>query len=145
MPPVLPIGDGRFRTDMGGSTYLLTFKADQDDMVMSAWDLSANESGGEDLRRRTIPSWGTPATFAQYPGTYVGDDVDATLHVRVEGARLLMATRGRTESAISADVKPDHFGKWDIYMPRFERDASGRVVALVLDSTRVKGIRYTRK
>lgn len=145
MPPLLPLGGGRFRTDMGGSTYLLTFKDDGGDMVMSAWDVTANESGGEDLRRRTTPDWVTVSALAQYAGTYVGDDVDATLHVRVEGARLLMATRGRTESAISADVKPDHFGKWDIYMPRFERDASGRVVALVLDSTRVKGIRYTRK
>lgn len=145
MPPMLPIGGGRFRTDIGGSTYLLTFKADEGDMVMSAWDVTANESGGEDLRRKATPAWATRATLSQYSGTYVGDDVDATLHVRVEGDRLLMATRRRPESAMAPEGKPDHFGKWDIYMPRFERDASGRVVALVLDATRVKGMRYTKR
>lgn len=145
MPPLLPVGGGRFRTDMGGSTYLLTFKDDGGDMVMSAWDVTANESGGEDLRRKATPTWATRATLSQYSGTYVGDDVDATLHVRVDDDRLLMATRGRPEIAMAPEGKPDHFEKWDIYVPRFERDASGRVVALVLDSTRVKGIRYTRK
>lgn len=145
MPPLLPVGGGRFRTDMGGSTYLLTFKDDGGDMVMSAWDVTANESGGEDLRRKATPTWATRATLSQYSGTYVGDDVDATLHVRVDGDRLLMATRGRPESAMAPEGKPDHFEKWDIYVPRFERDASGRVVALVLDATRVKGIRYTKK
>ena len=145
MPPMLPVGDGRFRADFAGSTYLLTFRDDGGDMVMSAWDVTANESGGEDLRRRTRPDWATAKALAAYAGTYVGEDVEATLHVRVDGDRLLMATRGCAENAMAPDRKPDHFGKWDIYMPRFERDASGRVVALVLDATRVKGIRYTKK
>lgn len=145
MPPMLPVGGGRFRTDMGGSTYLLTFKDDGGDMVMSAWDVTANESGGEDLRRRTIPAWANATALTAYVGTYVGDDVDATMHVRVEGDRVLMATRGRPESAMAPEGTPDRFGKWNIYMPRFERDASGRVVALVLDATRVKGMRYTKK
>ena len=62
-----------------------------------------------------------------------------------EDGRVLMATRGRAEIAMQPGPKPDHFVRWDIYDPRFERDASGRVVALVLDATRVKGMRYTKK
>ena len=145
MPPMLPVGGGRFRTELGGSTYLLTFKDDGDDMVMSAWDVTANESGGEDLRRRTQPTWANAATLAEYAGTYVGDDVDATLHVRVDGDRLLMATRRRPESALAPEATPDHFDKWDIYKTRFERDANGRVVALILDAIRVTGMRYTKR
>ncbi|HWS77553.1 MAG TPA: serine hydrolase domain-containing protein, partial [Thermomonas sp.] len=145
MPPMLPVGGGLFRTDIGGSTYLLTFKDDGDDMVMSAWDVTANESGGEDLRRRAQPTWANAAKLAEYAGTYVGDDVDATLYVRVDGNRILMATRGRADIAMTPEGKPDHFDKWDIYRPRFERDANGRVVALILDATRVKGIRYTKR
>lgn len=145
MPPMLPVGGGRFRAEIAGSTYLLTFKADGGDMVMTAWDVTENESGGEDLRRWAPPAWADATTFAAYAGTYIGEDVDATMYVRVEGDRVLMATRGRPESAMAPERKPDHFGKWDIYMPRFERDASGRVVALVLDATRVKGMRYTKK
>jgi hypothetical protein len=145
LPPMLPIGGGRFRTDLGGSTYLLTFKAADGDMVMSAWDVTANESGGEDVRRQAPATWANEATLAEYAGTYVGEDVDATLHVRVDGDRLLMATRGRAEIALAPEGKPDHFDKWDIYKTRFERDASGRVVAVVLDATRVKGMRYKRQ
>ena len=145
MPPLLPVGGGRFRQDIDGSTYLLTFKAEDGDMVMSAWDVTANESGGEDLRRRTQPAWANATALAEYAGTYVGDDVDATLYVRVEGDRVLMSTRGRAEIGMEPDRKPDHFGKWDIYMPRFERNASGQVTAVVLDATRVKGIRYSKK
>lgn len=145
MPPMLPVGDGRFRSDIAGTTYLLTFTADDGDMVMSAWDVTLNESGGDDLRRRAPPAWANAATFAEYSGTYVGEDVDATLYVRVEGDRVLMATRGLAESAMEPEGKPDHFGKWEIYRPRFERDAADRVVALVLDATRVKGMRYKRQ
>lgn len=145
MPPMLPVGGGRFRTELGGSTYLLTFNDDGDDMVMSAWDVTTNESGGEDLRRRAQPTWANAATLTEYAGTYVGDDVDATLHVRVDGDRLLMATRRRPESALAPEATPDHFDKWDIYKTRFERDANGRVVALILDAGRVKGMRYTKR
>ena len=145
MRNILPVGVGRFRQDIAGSTLLLTFKADDGDMVMTAWDVTANESAGEDLRRRAPPAWANAATLAAYAGTYLGDDVDATLYVRVEGDRVLISTRGRAESATAPEGKPDHFGKWDIYKPHFERDASGRVAAVVLDATRVMGLRYKRQ
>ena len=146
MPVALPVGDGRFRADFpDGSTYLLTFQPDGADMVMSALDVAKNMPDGPGMRRSSTPAWATAKTFAAYPGIYIGDDVDSTLHVRVVNGRVLMATRGRAEIAMQPGTKPDHFVRWDIYDPRFERDASGRVVALVLDATRVKGMRYTKK
>lgn len=145
MPHLRPVGGGQFRQDIDGSTYLLTFKDDDGDMVMSPWDVTANESGGQDLRRRAPRAWATAETLAAFAGTYVGDDIDATMYVRVEGDRVLMATHGRAEAPLEPATKPDHFGRWDIVEPRFERDASGRVVALILDATRVKGMRFTKK
>ena len=146
MPVALPVGEGRFRQDFtDGTTYLLTFQPDGADMVMTALDVAKNKPDGPGLRRASAPAWATTETFAAYPGIYEGDDVDSTLHVRVENGRVLMATRGRAELEMQPGKQQDHFVRWDIYDPRFERDGSGRVVALVLDAQRVKGIRYTKK
>ena len=80
-----------------------------------------------------------------YPGTYVGDDVDAFMYVRVEGGRVFVASHGFAETALEPMKQADRFDGHDIYETRFERDASGRVIALVLDAARVKGMRYTRR
>lgn len=146
-PPLISLGDGKFRQDFADSTtYLLTFKpGDDGDMAFSSWDVTLNESGGEDLRRVTPPAWATTEAFATYAGTYVGDDVDNFMFVRVDGNRVLVASRGLAESALTPGRTRDQFAKWDIYTPRFERAADGRVVALVLDAVRVKGIRFTKR
>ena len=144
-PPLLPLGEGRFRTDIGESTYVLTFTPDGDDMVMSAWDVTANESGGEELRRTSEPAWPKTADFKAYPGTYIGDDVEAVLHVRTEQGRVHVAAQGMAETVLEPLKQADHFKGPDIYATRFERNAQGKVVALVLDATRVKGIRFTRR
>ena len=147
-PPLLPMGDGKFRAQFGESTYLLTFKpGDDSEMVMTAWDVTLNESGGDDLRRWALapPEWATAEAFAAYPGTYVGDDVDAFMYVRVEGGRVFVASHGFAETALEPMKQADRFDGHDIYETRFERDASGRVIALVLDAARVKGMRYTRR
>ena len=144
-PPLLPLGDGKFRADIDDSTYLLTFRpGDDGDMEMTAWDVTLNESGGEALRRRTPPAWATADALAAYAGTYVGDDVDAVLYLRMAGERLVVGSRGLAESALDPLKQEDRFKGPDIYTTRFERDASGRVVALLLDANRVKGMRYTR-
>lgn len=144
-PPLLPLGEGRFRSDFGESTYLLTFTTDGGDMVMTSWDVTANESGGQDLRRTATPAWAPSAAFGAYPGTYVGDDVEYILHVRTQDGRVLVAGNGMAEAALEPLEQADHFKGPDIYTTRFERDASGKVVALVLDATRVKGMRYARR
>lgn len=144
-PLLTPVGEGRFTTDHLGSTFLLTFTADEQGMRMSAWDLTRNEPGGEDLLRWTPPAWPTQERMAGYAGTYEGVDVDATLFVRVQGERVFVASRGRAELELEPGDQADHFNGPDIYTSRFERDAQGRVVALVLDARRVQGIRYRRR
>jgi CubicO group peptidase (beta-lactamase class C family) len=142
--PLRPVGDGRFTNQFDGSTFVVSFKPGPDGMVLSAWDVTRNESGGDDLVRWTPATWPTADRVAAYAGTYVGEAVEATLYVRADGERVLVAGRGLAETALEPGDAIDGFRGPDIYHARFERDAGGRVVALVLDATRVKGIRFTR-
>lgn len=143
-PPLVPVGDGRFTTEFDGSTFLVAFGPGDGGMVMKAWDLTLNESGGDELVRWTPASWPTAEKLSTYPGTYVGEAVDATLYVRVDGGRVLVSGRGMAETALEPVDAVDGFRGPDIYHTRFERDGRGRVNALVLDANRVKGIRFIR-
>lgn len=144
LPALTPLGNGQFRTEFDGSTYLMEFKDAADGMTLSTWDITLNEPGGETLRRWT-PLKPVAGAMDGYPGIYVGDDVEVTLHLRLDGDRVLVATRGMAEAALEPADAPDVFQGPSIYTTRFERDATGRVVALVLDANRVKGVRFTRR
>lgn len=143
-PQPVALGGGQFRTVLGNSTFLLAFKQVDEGMTLSSWDVTRGESGGPELRRWTPPALDS-RQLAGYPGTYVGDDVEVVLHVRVVGDKVMLASRGYAESALVPQGVPDRFMGPDIYTARFERDGAGRVIGLVLDASRVKGIRFTRQ
>jgi len=143
LPALTPVGKGQFTAEFEGATYVLSFKPGGTDLMMTAWDTSTNTPGGEDLFRWTPPAWATSGQAAAYAGTYDGEDIDAVLYVRVDGSRVYVATRGAAEEMIEPRADPDAFQGPTIYTTRFERDQAGRVVALVLDATRVQGMRYT--
>ncbi len=145
LPALVALGNGQFKTRIDDWTMLVEFEdADGTGMTLSSWDVTNNESGGDTLRRWT-PWQPDASTIREYAGIYVGDDVEVTLHVRVEGGRVLMASRGFTESPLVPQDKADRFRLVYSYDAQFERDASGRVSAVVLDAERVKGMRYTRR
>lgn len=143
--PLRPVGDGRFTNQFDGSTFVITFRLGADGMVMTPWDATRNESGGDDLVRWTPATWPTADRVAAYAGTYEGEAVEGTLYVRVDGEQVLVAGRGLAEAALEPIDTIDAFRGPDVYHTRFERDDRGQVIALVLDATRVKGIRFTRR
>ena len=57
-----------------------------------------------------------------YAGSYVGDAVDATLHVSVRGDRAMIAARGLPPTELQPETAPDTF-RFSIYVARFGRDA----------------------
>lgn len=142
-PTLRPVNAGKFETSLGGTPFTLQFERVDGEMVLTSWDVAANEPGGVPLRRTALwqPS---PEALRTYTGVYVGENVEITLHVREDDGRLLLASSGYAESELSPREKPDEFRLPDIYTARFDRDGSGRVVALVLDASRVKGMRFKR-
>ncbi|TCJ38835.1 serine hydrolase [Parafrankia sp. BMG5.11] len=142
-PTLRPVGSGRFVTSLGGIPFALQFDRVENDMVLTSWDLAANESGGAPLRRTAVLR-PTAETLQPYAGVYVGENVDITMYVRQKDGRLLLATSGYAESELSATQRPDEFRLPDIYTAKFEREASGEVAAVVLNASRVKGMRFRR-
>jgi len=143
LPALMALGDGKFSTNLGGTPYRLEFKSEDGEMSLTSWDMATNESGGPALRRAAV--WQPSVSqLVAYSGVYTGDNVEVTLHVRLDGERLLIATSGLAEAPLSPDGEPDRFRLPALYKARFERDGNGHVVAVVLDATRVQGIRFTR-
>lgn len=137
-------GNGQFTAMVNDWTLLLEFKEQDGEMSLAPWDITNDVTAGKTYRRWT-PWKPDAATLKGFEGTYVGVDVEATLHVRTDGNHVLLASHNAAETALNPWDKPDHFAGPDIYTTRFERDASGRVTALVLDAERVRGMRYTKK
>jgi hypothetical protein len=98
-------------------------------------------------RRRLTPWTPTADDLRAYAGTYVGDDVDVTLYVTVEGDRVVMASRGMAATELDPHEEAGTF-RIPFYASttiRFDRDDTGRATHLTLDTSRVKGMRYTRQ
>ena len=141
IPGLIAIGNGQFAS---ATPYLFAFTpSGGGNLKLTSWEAASGEPGGPDLHRwQPVPL--TAEALGSYPGTYIGDDVEVVLHVRVDGGRIVLATRGMVEAELSPQGKPDAFRLPELYTARFERDAAGRVTALVLDASRVKGMRFAR-
>lgn len=142
-PALKPVGAGKFETSLEGDRFVVEFEVVDGDMVVTTWDPVAEEPGGPPLRR-FVPWEPDAASLPAYAGVYVGDRMEATLHVRTDGERLWLAASGMVETELSPMNEVDMFRLPDVYRFRFQRDVGGRVIAVVLESTRVQGMRFTR-
>ena len=113
-------------------------------LLVTGTVVESGEVAGPALRRKvTRPP--TPTTvLREYAGTYVGDSIEATLHVSIEGERVIIAARGLQRTELQPHLDADSF-RFSYYVARFQRDAAGAVTHLTLDATRVKNMRYTRR
>jgi len=144
VPALKPVAEHEFEAMVSGLLHAFIFAPDGDGMNLAIREVASNEAAAPPLQRRA--DWKPDAAATRgYAGVYVGDDVEVTLHVRVEDGRVLMASRGFAESPLVPLETADRFRLPDLYSATFERDDSGRVIAIVLDATRVNGIRFTRR
>jgi len=104
---------------------------------------ATGEPAGPPLRRR-VTRRPSAAALRAYAGTYVGDAVDATLHVTVQGDRAMIAARGLPATALQPEMAADAL-RFSVHVARFQRDAARRVTHLNLDASRGQGMRYTRR
>ena len=143
-PPLTPLGNNVFETQIQGRKYLVWFENESESVVMSSWDIAADAPGGNSLTRQQ--TWRPSAAEADaYIGTYVGDRVDLTYYVRAENGEVYVAGRGLAETPLMPGQTVDQFSFPEDYTAHFERNEEGSVIALVLDATRVKGIRLRRR
>lgn len=142
-----PIGAGLFEFALPGEGLVHLTMSASDSTPGGLLAIARDPVTGEaeaPLRRKVTTRPPTATALRAYPGTYVGDAVDATLHVAVVDGRLMIAGRGLPPTELQPQQDADTF-RFDIYIARFRRDAAGRVTHLALDASRVKGMRYTRR
>ena len=91
--------------------------------------------------RRETPVTPTPETLAGYVGVYDSDEAQGRLTVKLEGRRLTLSQRDRLGplAPTYADVFAGPAG-----VIRFERDGSGRVIALHVNNGRVRDMAFRR-
>lgn len=81
-----------------------------------------------------------------YAGTYWSEELETQYTVIVKDGKAAIDHAHHGEATLSPVAK-DHFRSGQWFMPdvRFARDASGKVVAMMLGGNRVTGIRFARR
>ena len=101
-------------------------------------------NGGEPVRyERFKPAKLTATELAAYSGAFFSPELDYTLVVFLDEAKLLAKRRGG-DSAISP-IENDVFTTAEGFVLRFDRDTAGQVSGLRVDSGRVRNIAFTRQ
>ena len=143
----LTLANRRFSVDLPGAGIVQFTFVESDStlggLILTGRELATGELAGPSLRRK-VTRIVSPAALRAYVGTYVGDAVDATLYVTVQGGRAMIAARGLPLTALQPELSNDVF-RFSFYVARFQRNTAGAVTHLALDATRVKDMRYTRR
>ena len=84
-----------------------------------------------------------PAQLAEYAGDYRSDEVDATHTWKVEKGQLVALRRTTGARACSSPAYKDGFTRGGNVID-VQRDAKGRITGFVLESGRVRHLRFTR-
>ena len=84
----------------------------------------------------------TPAKLAEYAGDYRNDEVDATHTWKVEKGQLVLYMNDRRQGVLEPSYK-DGFTRGGSVID-VQRDAKGRISGFVLESGRVRHLKFTR-
>lgn len=127
--PLRPLGPGLF--GLGG---------DRLEVVSADAFLRLTQDGDRIRYDRVEPVTPTPDTLAAYTGVYISDEAPARLTLEIRNGRLVIV---RSEPDPLAPTYADVFvGPPGVV--RFERDGSGRVVALHINNGRVRDMMFRR-
>ena len=133
-PPLLPVGDGRFR--LGSSPMEVEFT--QDGLTQS---FRGSPPRSPVSYRRERAAELTAAKLREYAGTYYSEELGATYEVKATDSTLSLETR-MGEPVIARAAYVDVFdGR---YRLRFTRDRSGRVNGFLASTGRVRDVRFER-
>ena len=130
-----PIGDGRFRVgdatevrfDAGGAAASTMFIRTAGDTVTF-------------VRADSVAL--TPAQLAAFAGEYRNDEVEATHSWRIERDQLVLHIGNRRQGVLEPSYR-DGFTRGGTVID-VQRDGRGRITGFVLQSGRVRNLRFTR-
>ena len=132
---IVPLGDGRFRV---GPETELRFEEDP-----AAPSRMISRTAAETVTfTRADTAVLTPAQLAEYAGNYRSDEVEATHTWKVEKGQLVLYVNDRRLGVLEPTYK-DGFTRGGAVID-VQRDAKGRITGFLLESGRVRHLRFTR-
>ncbi len=132
---MVPLGDGRFRVGDGTEVRLVG-----DGPVPSRMLIRTAGDTVTFVRADTVAL--TSAQLAAFAGEYRNEEVEATHSWRVEGAQLVLWIGDRRQGVLEPSYR-DGFTRGTTVID-VQRDARGRIRGFVLQSGRVRNLRFTR-
>ena len=133
--PIVPLEGGRFRA---GPWTELRFEGD----AAAPSRMIVRTTGETVTYTRADTAVLTPAQLAEYAGNYRSDEVDATHTWKVEKEQLVLYVNDRRLGVLEPSYK-DGFTRGGAVID-VQRDAKGRITGFVVESGRVRHLRFTR-
>lgn len=133
--PIVPLEGGRFRA---GPASELRFEGD----AAAPSRMIVRTAGETVTYTRADAVTLTPAQPAEYAGDYRSDEVEATHTWKVEKGELVLYANNRRLGVLEPTYKDGFTGGGT--MIDVQRDAKGRIAGFVLQSGRVRHLRFTR-
>ncbi|ODS99721.1 MAG: hypothetical protein ABS52_19670, partial [Gemmatimonadetes bacterium SCN 70-22] len=133
--PVVPLDGGRFRTGPGTELRFEGSAAAPSRMIVRT-------TGETVTYLRADTAQLTPAGLAEYAGDYRNDEVEATHTWKVEKGELVLYTNNRRMGVLEPSYK-DGFTRGGSVID-VQRDARGRITGYLVESGRVRHLRFTR-
>ena len=133
--PIVPLAGGRFRAGPGTE---LRFEGEG----AAPSHLIVRTAGETVTYTRADTAALTPAQLAEYAGDYRSDEVEATHTWKVEKGELFLYVNDRRLGELEPTYK-DGFTRGGAVID-VQRDARGRIAGFVLESGRVRHLRFTR-
>jgi hypothetical protein len=133
--PLVPLGNGRFRTPQGGE---VRFEGDGS----AASRLVIRNAGGTATFTRSDTVALDAAKLADYAGDYRNEEVEVTHTWRVEKGKLVVYAGYRQIGTLEPTYK-DGFTRGGSVIDMV-RDGKGRITGYTVESGRVRHLRFTR-
>jgi CubicO group peptidase (beta-lactamase class C family) len=135
---LVPLGGNRFR--VGSTNTEVTFTGDS---AGAPTRLESRGRGGPTFFRRETLASPDAAHLVEYAGNYRNDEIESTYAISPDSGRLEVRLGGRRLTLLDP-VYRDAFAS-GLFLGEFTRDARGRINGLVVQSGRVRNLRFTRE
>ena len=135
---LLPLGGGRYRLRTPGTEYTFNQTATPATLTL--------RSGGSApvVYTRVAAATPTPAQLAEYTGEYTNAEIETTWAIAADSGKLMVRIRDRRVGAAWEPAYRDAFAVTGQLID-FTRDARGKINGFVLQSGRVRELRFTPK
>lgn len=133
--PVVPLDGGRFRAGPGTELRFEGSAAAPSRMIVRTTGETVTYARADTARL-------TPAGLAEYAGDYRNDEVEATHTWKVEKGELVVYANNRRLGVLEPSYK-DGFTRGGSVID-VQRDARGRITGYLVESGRVRHLRFTR-